>query len=211
MNTNNAGGGEVLDYIGNEYEKEYLYMDNELIQQFDLLSIVKIGIIVLLVLLAFYLILRLMKIKSPFKGRGILNELDFMEEVRKRDASIMRANNFIRNITTIIEHTPLSIDKTNSDYLNYNLTRADIRIPGGHRVMKAEEYNALIKSAQVIALAVGLIIGILMNYMVGAFIIIASLVLGNTIPMMIIRSIVTEKDREIEENVSDCYLMIHDE
>lgn len=212
MNTKNntVGGGEVLQYMnGDGYSSEYTYMDNALINQFDLLTVAKVIIILMILLSMAMIILRLLKIKSPFKGRGILNEIDHMREVRKRDNAIIRANKIISSITTIIEHTPLASSAYEREYTNYNLIRADIRIPGGHRVMKAEEYNAIVKTLQIILSAVGLIISLLFNYLVGFIIIIGAIVLGGTLPMTYIRNIVRAKDDEIIENFTDFYLMIH--
>lgn len=203
------GGGEVLDYMnGGNYQKSYTRMDIGLIQQFNLLGPVKIVIILVIIALAIYFLLKILNIK-PIKGRGITNELDHMEEVRKRDASIVQANKLIMDITSIIEHSPFKLERVKRDYINYNLSRADIRIPGGRRVMRAEEYNALLKLAQLFVSAIGILVTILVNYMLGFVIIIFAVVIGGSLPMMYIRSIVKAKDEEIEANFSDFYLMIH--
>lgn len=207
---NTLGGGEILDYIGpSDSNPSYQYMDNALMTQFELLGVVKLIIILLLVVIMIIAIVKIFKIKLPFKGRAIVNELDHMEQVRKRDASILRANKFINDITTIVEHTPFALEKIRYDYLNYNLTRADIKIPGGYRVMKPQEYNALIKALQLFGVGIGLIFSILFSPMLGVIIIIMVAVLGGTLPLMMIRARVKEKDEEIIANFSDFYLMIH--
>lgn len=203
------GGGEILNYMnGGTYQSDYSRMDNALIQQFNLLGPVKFIIILLVIFMAIYFLLKALNIKA-FKGKGIINELDHMEEVRKRDASILQANRFIHDITTIIEKSPFKLEKARKDYINYNLSRANIRIPGGRRVMKAEEYNALLKIAQGFVIAIGILVTIFVNYMLGFVLIIFAVIVGGTLPMMYIRGIVKEKDEEIEANFSDFYLMIH--
>lgn len=203
------GGGEILDYMnGGSYQSSYTHMDVNLIRQFMLLGPVKIIIIFLLIGLAIWLLLKILNIK-PTKGRGIVNELEHMEEVRRRDNSIVQANRFIMDITNIIEHSPFKLERARRDYINYNLSRADIRIPGGRRIMRAEEYNALLKIAQILMCTLGIVVTILVNYMLGFVIVLFAVVIGGSLPMMYIRGIVKERDEEIEANFSDFYLMIH--
>lgn len=211
MNTDGGslGGGEILNYMnGTDYQSSYTRMDVNLIRQFGLLGPVKLLIIFIILGLAIYFLLKMLNIK-PLKGKGLVNELDHMEEVRRRDASIVQANKFIMDITSIIEHSPLKLERIKRDYINYNLTRADIRIPGGRRVMRAEEYNALLKLAQLFITAIGVLVTILVNYMLGFVIIIFAIIVCGSLPMMYIRGIVQTKDEEIEANFSDFYLMIH--
>lgn len=213
MDTNNGtlGGGEILDYVGNGTGggDSLKYMDQSIMQQFRYLPYIKIILILLLLVLMAYFIMRLFKIKSPFKGKGIINELDHMEEVRKRDAAIIRANRWIADITSLIEYTPLRISTYNREYLDYNLTRANIKAPGNTRIIRAEEFNALIKFTQCLGCIVAFIITILANYMLGIILLVAVIIMGNTIPIMYVRGIVKERDEEIKENFSDFYLMIH--
>lgn len=212
MNTKGGslGGGEILDYMngGSQYTGDYSRMDNALIQQFRMMGGIKFLIILIIIFLAIYFLLKILNIKA-FKGKGIVNELDHMEEVRKRDASILQANKFINDLTFIVEKSPFKLERAKKDYINYNLSRADIRIPGGRRVMKAEEYNAILKICQGFVVAIGIISSILINYLLGFILIIFAIVVGGTLPMMYIRGVVKEKDEEIEANFSDFYLMIH--
>lgn len=204
------GGGEILDYMNGDYSKDSLkYMDHSMLQQFAMLPYIKILIILILILLMTFLILRIFKIKSPFKGKGITNELNHMDDVRKRDAAILRANKWISNVTSIIEHSPFRLSSLRKEYLNYNLIRANIKAPGNIRVIKAEEFNAIIKTVQIFGCAISLLLTILVNYMLGLMLFTFIVILGNTIPMMYVRNIVKLKDDEIVENFSDFYLMIH--
>jgi hypothetical protein len=210
MNTDGGslGGGEILQYMtGEGYSAEYSRMDNGLITQFQMLGWVKLLIIALIILIAVWALLKIINVK-PFKGKGIINELDHMNEVRKRDAAILKKNKYIQDLTSIIEKSPFKMDRTKVPYMNYNLERADIRIPGGRRVIKAEEFNAVIKTIQILITLMGILL-LLVNYMLGIVVIIFSVIICGTIPMMYIRGLVKTKDEEIEENFSDFYLMIH--
>lgn len=211
METNNAGGGEILQYWGKtaDYSGGLRYMDEAVMKQFLLLPYVKIGIFVLIIILMVLLILRVLRIKSPLRGKGVNNELDYLENVKKRDTKIIRANNFIRDITALVEHSPLAAPKGTKEYVEYNLERANIRIPGKSRVLKAEEFNAVIKLVQVCCAAVALLVGIFANVIIGVVILVAAIMFGNSLPMMYIRGIVKEKDSEIVENFADFYLMMH--
>ena len=210
MNTHNAGGGEILKYWGQNNSDGPSYLDEQLIRQFLLLPVAKIVIVLLLITLAILIILRLLQVKSPFKGRAITTELEHMDRVKKRDDSIVRANNFIQSITKIIEHTPLALNKSYTEYWNYNLTRANIRIPGGFRTMKPEEFNALISFGEIVCALVGILIAVLFNVPFGTMLIICGFVFGSIIPMQMVRGMVKEKDNEIIANFADFYLMIHD-
>jgi hypothetical protein len=115
----------------------------------------------------------------------------------------------MKTLTSIIEKSPLAMPKSNIEYYSYNLTRANVRIPGGARVMHPEEFNAIIKSVQVFVIAVGLLTSVFVSASIGAITIMLALFLGNTMPMATIRSTVKVKDNEIVENFAEFYLMIH--
>lgn len=209
-NTSSVGGGEVLQYVGNDMDKkEYIAMDNDFIHQLSMMPGVKIAIILLILTVAVLIMLKILEVKSPFKGKAITNELDHLDKVKKHDEAIIKTNKSIATITKIIENTPLSLDKSYLDYWTYNLERANIRIPGGYRVMQAKEFNALIRMAQCLIIVIAMIIAIFINGPVGAIITLLTIVLGNTLPMMIVRSQVKTKDAEIIENFADFYLMLH--
>lgn len=209
MNTHNAGGGEVLDYWGQNNQDGPVYLDTDLIKQFLMLPFVKLIIILLLIGVAMVLILKLLEVRSPFKGKALTLELEQLDRLKRHDASIIRSNNFISNLTKIVQYSPLQLNKSYVDYWTYNLSRADIRIPGGYRVMRPEEFNALITAGEAVGTVLGLFIGIFWNIAFGVIIIILSFVIGSTVPMSIVRATVKEKDNEIIANFADFYLMIH--
>lgn len=209
MNTNNAGGGEVLQYWGQNNSKGPVYLDENLMRQLDLLPIIKVVIIILILIAAMLIILKLLEVRSPFKGKALTSELSHLDRVKKHDEQIIRANELIRTLTKIVEKSPFSLNKSLSDYWTYNLTRANIRIPGGFRLMKPEEFNALVAAGELFCTLIGLIIAILLNAPLGVMTIILAFVLGSTLPMTLVRGKVKEKDLEIISNFADFYLMIH--
>ena len=150
-----------------------------------------------------------MEVKNPLKGKAIVHEIDNLERIKKRDASIVRANKTMIVITKIVEASPFALSKPNIEYWNYNLTRADVRIPGGTRVINPQEFNALIVAGQAFALAIFAVITVFFNAPIGVMLSISTVFLGNTVPMRIVRSTVKVKDMEIVENFADFYLMIH--
>lgn len=204
----NLGGGEILS-LGQSNESAFPRMDTSLMGQFQSLGLVQWLIIALLIFFMIFIIMKLLGKKSPIKGRGIAAELDVMADIRKRDAAILTANKNIRNITDIIEKTPLTLSKYQVDYWNYNLIRADIRIPGGSRVYKAQEFNAIIRAIQIIVVVISIFLGIFVSTLLGFVLAVGSVFIGNTLPLMTVRAIVKAKDEEIEANFSDFYLMIH--
>lgn len=79
-----AGGGEVLQYIGNDSsnKKEFTAMDNSIIQQLGALSGIKVLIMLLLIVVAILIILKIMEVRSPFRGKAITSELDNLDKLK---------------------------------------------------------------------------------------------------------------------------------
>lgn len=206
-----AGGGEILQFWGNAdvYNKNSPYLDNQLIQQFNLIPMMKIIIILIILGLMGVVILKIFNIKSPFRGKGITRELDYMDRVRKHDASIMRANRLMHWVTQFIASTPFTQSNAAKDYWQYNINRAGIKIPGGSRLMKAEELHAIIQFITGCAIVVEIFVLIFLNQILGWVLIISTIIMSSMMPMMIIRNTVTLKDAEIKANFSDYYLMLH--
>lgn len=204
-----VGGGEILQYWDQGGSNGPTYMDENLIKQFMLLPGVRIVIILLLILAAFLLIMRILKVRNPFRGKTVVKELNHMDNVRKHDEAIIRANKFIKVVTNIVEKSPLAMSKLNKDYWTYNLTRANIRIPGGARIIKPEEFNAIVAVVALLVCVIGILLAIFINIPVGLIICAVTFVLSSTMPLIVIRQKVKEKDLEITNNFADFYLMIH--
>ena len=216
MNTSGAdgtpvGGGEILEFWGNSdiYNESSPYLDNELVRAFNNIPLVKIGIVVLILFLMTFILLRMFNIRSPFKGKGITRELDYMEKVKRHDLNIIRVNKLLSRITLIVEHTPFNINPSSREYWQYNLTRAGIKIPGKTRIIKAEEFNAIVVFLISCCVAVGLLIALFVNSILGWIMIIATIISGYTLPLIVVREMVRSKDLEIKENFADYYLMLH--
>ena len=210
MDTNggNLGGGEILDYIG-QNDQTPSYMNDNLIGQFAAIPWVKVVILVLLVFAAVLVIMQIFKVRSPFRGRTITKELDHLSRVKKHDEQVIKANRLIKGFTALIEHSPFKMADLNKEYWEYNLKRANVRIPGKSRVMKPEEFNAIIKGVEIVILAAALLIALTLNLMLGGVLIIGTIVCAATLPMMVLRQTVKAKDQEITENFADFYLMLH--
>lgn len=206
-----AGGGEILQFWGqgNEYTKNAPFLNNELISQFGMIPLVKLAIVLFIFFIMTLVILKIFNIRSPFKGKGITRELEQMDKIKQRDISIMRANRAMAWVTNLVNSTPFTMNERNKDYWQYNLNRAAIKIPGGSRMIKAEEFHAITMFISWCALAVALVVTVLVNSILGAVLMVSIIIVANTVPMMIIRSAVHEKDLEIKENFADYYLMIH--
>lgn len=205
------GGGEILDHIsnGSGYVDGASYLNDSLIKLFKMVPFVKILLYVIIIFLALYLLMKLFNVKSPFKGKALKSELEYMEEIKKRDASIIRSNKLMKMATNIIEKTPLSLNKANVGYWDYNLKRAGVKIPGGSRYMKGIEFNAISQVCLLGSTALSVFILLFFNYITGWILVVSSLIIPNVIPMAFIRQKVKEKDLEIKEKFADMYLMIH--
>jgi hypothetical protein len=211
MDTKNGtiGGGNILKYWNQNSGDSTSNLNTSLIRQFLLLPYVKLLIVLLIVVIAVILILKIFEVKNPLKGKALTNELKYLDQVKKRDASIIKANRTMQSITKIIEKSPLALSKSYIEYWSYNLSRANIRIPGGSRIIKPEEFNAIISVVELFVVAIGVIITIFVNMPFGVMLIILAITLASVLPMGYVRSIVISKDSEIVENFADFYLMIH--
>lgn len=211
-NTTNAGtlgGGEVLPFIGQDTHKGTQYIDWDLAQQFAALPLVKILICVLLLTLLTVIIMRLFNIKSFRKGKGITSEINNVNEIKSRDKFILQSNKWLGRITRLVQKTPFNIPSNTKEYMQYNLNRAGIKVPGGFRNMSAEEFNAIVKLTGVTMLVLGLLVTLLFSSIFGLMVIVSTIVITGILPMKMVRQVVKEKDREIKENFSDFYLMLH--
>ena len=207
-----VGGGEILQYVGNSPSSDdgtFTAMDNDLIKQFGMLSGVKVLIMVLLLIAAIIVILKVLEVRSPFRGKAITKELDNLDKIKKHDDAVIRANKTIASLTKIIENSPFNLNKSYVDYWTYNLERANIRIPGGYRVIKPQEFNALIKTVELAVCALFAVIGIFFNLAIGVVLIIFTVSVASSLPMIYVRQLVKVKDSEIVENFADFYLMLH--
>jgi hypothetical protein len=206
---NAIGGGEVLKYIGGAIDTGKSYLDEGVIRLYKLLPYIKILILLLIMVIVVYGIFKLFNLRNPFTARAIKSEISYVKELRRRDRRVLRANNFIKAITNIIEATPLSMDKSYIDYWEYNIHRAGIRIPGGSRYMHAVELHALIQVGIIIGVLFSIFVILFLNSIIGWVLLVSVIIAGNTCPMLFIRSIVAQKDLEIKENFVDLYLMMH--
>ena len=91
MNTDHgsAGGGEVLDYLGQGQQQGPSYLDDAVIRQFMMLPIVRVIIVLLLIVIAIIMIMKILEVRNPLRGKAISNELEHLDRVKKRDESIV--------------------------------------------------------------------------------------------------------------------------
>lgn len=209
-NGNPIGGGEILDYMqGRDKQVLFPWMDTSLMGQYSSLPWIKVLIIALLLLLLAILILKLLNIQNPFSKKGIELELGYAKAIKKRDEKILKATRRLKFITNIIQHSPFGIDDYQKDNLNYKLTRAGYKQPDGKKTLKAEEYNAIIKTGQFLGLLIGITLGIFISMPLGIIIVFLVVLMGSLIPNTLLYAKVKEKDDIILKNFSDFYLMIH--
>ena len=210
MDTNGgtAGGGEILDYFTGGKEDDP-FINSDWVKQLNSIPYIKVIIAVLLLLLAVLIVARVFKVRNPRGKKTVVRELDHIEHVRKHDEQILKANRLLKALTNVFERSILSMNRTNIDYWKYNLTRANIRIPGGSRIMKPEEFNAIVRLCEIFICIAGIVVGLFTNLTVAVLVCILTFLLGSTVPFAAIRSKVKTKDNEIVENFADFYLMLH--
>ena len=128
-----VGGSEILDVKFNESTYDYSYMNKSLMDSFGRVTAVKVGIVLLLALLAGMIILRIVKIKYILKGKGLSNSIDNIKEQKRRDNQIIRRSKMLREITKKVNSTSFRASESSKEYMDYTLARANIK---AHRLPK---------------------------------------------------------------------------
>lgn len=207
-NDGTIGGGEILQ-IDADPKYESPYFNQGVVRNFKNYDTIKVGIIVLLVILATMIIMRILSIRSIFKDKAIQSELDNINEIKSRDKQIMLANKGLGKLTKLTKKAGLKVSSDSKDYIAYNLKRAGVKVPGGARAMTPDEFNGCIKIGEVVMMAISLAIILFMNLLLGLVLFVMSIVLLESLPMLIVRNKVHSRDTEIQDNFLNLYLMIH--
>ena len=184
-------------------------IDTNVIARTNLMPYALIGVCISIIIIVLLLILKILNKRAPVRARAVSRELQHLDKVKKQELKVVLANRFIQSATKIVNKTSFKINSLKADYWQYNITRIDLRIPGGSRIIKAEELNAVIVVMQCCLIALCIPVTVLISSSIGVLGVIVTLVLANTIPMMVIRNAVSLRDSEVIENFSEMYLMIH--
>lgn len=211
MNTKGGtvGGGEILKYFSGNTSSGESNLNEFLILLYKSVPWLVVLICILLVSIAALLILRMHNIKSLKRGKGIEYEINNVKDLQSRDNYIIKSNKILSRLTKLVQSTPFKVSTTNREYINYNVKRAGLKVPGGFRELNAEEFNAIVKIVTFILIVIFLIIGMLINTFIGFVGVIATIICSVTLPMSFVRKTVSEKDDEIKQNFTDFYLMLH--
>ena len=202
------GGADLLKVFNvNSPGDKVSYLDKAVIRMYEMLPIIMLITIGLIILTAVLIALHRMGIKA-IKPKGITNEIFNIKGLRERDEFIIKVNKILRRMTDIVQRSIFRLADSSKDYYEYNIKRAGLSVPGGFRMMTAEEFNAIVVIAGVILVAISLVI-LLINPIFGVVVGVASIFAVSSLPMLIIRMIVADRDREIRENFMDLYLMLH--
>ena len=208
-------GGEVGRAVEKVTPKGYNYefFDTSIMRQYSTYLQVKVALIVLIVLLGFVIITRLLGIGSifgsAFAEKAVRAEKSSVESLRSRDAFVLRANKAMDAITRAVYGRGIRVSKEKLSYIQYNLERAGVRIAGGYRYMKPDEFNALCTLGMAIMMLVGVLIAAFINIILGGMIFALAIIVFSVAPMLIVRSIVAAKDEVIKNEFPDLYLMVH--
>lgn len=182
-------------------------MNEQLINLFGSIWLIKIAIVLLIAIFAVIIIFKVIG-KKNIVNKGLGEVISNHAEVRRHDKRILNTENNLRRLRKFIDSTLLAINSdTEREYLQYNVSRAGLRI--AERQMTADEYNAICRFAQLIVIAIFLIVGLFVNAFAGIVGIICTIMIGETLPKYVIRSIVNAKDSEIQKNFSQLYLLLH--
>lgn len=183
-------------------------MNKAMIQMYDNILLIKLGILLLIFVAVVILVLRVFNVRSLLGDDGVTQILGNIKSNRKRDLFVYNSTKFLSNIARIVQLTPFALNDFTKDYLNYNLKRANVLGPD-NKVLPAEQYNALIVIITGILLALSFVICFVFNMAVGIISMLCITLGASILPMTCLRGAVKKKDLEIKRNFPDCYLMIH--
>lgn len=202
-------GGEILNYGTSSEDFKYEVFNERVLWLLNNYIYIKLLVVVLLVVLALMVLKSIYGIRSIFTSKSIRLEVDNFNSIRDRDARVLKANKFIRFINNIVTNKGIRVKPSYREYIQYNLDRANVRIPGGSRCYTPDEFNSL----KVLGICLSVILGLLLVYFISPIIglLVMCLLSFNcaVLPMTIIRRIVADKDNEIRVDFPDLYLMIH--
>lgn len=184
------------------------YIDPSVVNAIKYAAVAKVLAIILILVLSFMLIIKILNVPL-IKSRGIRRELRNIQELRNRDEYIIKVNKFMNKISSMVENSAFKLSLQSKEFIQYNINRAGLTVPGGFRVMTAEEFNAIVKLVTAGLLILSVIISIVKSLALGIMLAIVVLMISGSLPMIILRSIVAAKDTEIVRNFLDYYLMIH--
>lgn len=207
-NGGTIGGGEILQ-LESDPNYESPYFNQGVIDNFQNYGTVKVLISILLMVLAVMTIMRLLSIRSLWKDKSIQNELNNINEIKNRDKQIMFANKSLKKITKTVNKAGMKVSNESKEYIAYNLKRAGVKAPGGMRAMTPDEFNGCIRIGEVALMLLSLVVMLFMNLLLGLVLFVVSILLLETLPMLIVRSKVHARDAEIKDNFLDLYLMLH--
>ena len=141
---------------------------------------------------------------------GLDAEINNINQLRKRDARILKYSRILSEITNRIESIGLGVDPSKVTYLEYNLKRAGLKHPNGQRTISPAEYNAILKATEILFGVVGLGLAFLTPLgTIGIAFGITCIVLLNIVPELLLRETVLQKDRIIKNNFFDFYGELH--
>lgn len=209
MSDRPIGGGEILQYIGNDSGKLGGSAYEILLKSYSAVPYAKAAIVVLLLCVLTIIILRIFKIKSLWHPLGMRREIANVYALKQLDKAKIKAEKRLAAIVRLVSKTPFTLTNSEKEYFKYNLERADIKVIDGKRYMTPDEYNATLQIFKGIALIVGVIVGILANIGIGLILIAGAIALISTLPNVWLRAKVESKDTQIKENFLKLYLMMH--
>lgn len=166
-----------------------------------------LGIVLLLITLMFILIAKQYNI-TTLSRNGINYAMSVRARIRRKDEFIVHSMNFINKVTEWTERSIFRSNKQMKDYMDYNLRRTGFTLPNGNPI-HIEEYNAMKVFTLGTLLVISTFIAVVVSATVGILMALISTWTIVTLPMIIIRGIVTSKDAIIRANFMDVYLVLH--
>lgn len=194
-------------------------MNERLILLLNNIETIKYGVIAILIILFVALALRMLNINIRTKVKlkhgsvrvqrdGASRIVSDINQKRRRDTLIIATNRALAIAARIVAKTPFSVSELKDEYMRYNLKRAGVRIAGGMRIMTPQEFQAAIVVITTVIEAILLLL-MPLNPMVSGLLMFATPIAAGIMPTTVLRSTVAAKDKELEEEFTGLYLMVH--
>lgn len=184
-------------------------MNEGLIATLANINTIKVVIILLILLVAVIFILRQFNIKSLFSGKGITSNIENIMAMHQRDKNILLANRVLKLVSSVARIPIFRDDEVTREYMQYNIKRAGIKGPGGFKDLSADEFRGLTILGTAIVDLVFVLFTLFGMPAVTIIGIVAATFAGSTLPKMVLRTTVAQKDAQLKAGFPDFYMMMH--
>ncbi|GHU55498.1 hypothetical protein AGMMS49975_17370 [Clostridia bacterium] len=187
----------------------YPQMDTWLMRQFAAIGWLKFAVCILLVAACVFIVLGILKIRSPRTAKGLSRSIKDVFSERANDKQIASANRFIWKITKFVNNSVFALPDYKRTYINYRLHRLRVTFRGNPRRINADEWNAAIQLRRLAAILLSVLLMFAVGFWLGLGVAVISVILLGSVPLMYLQYKLEKLNDELRDSFPDFYFMIH--